>query len=69
MTDDLKPCPFCGSERVCVAAEGESGADARGLSLPYQARCQSCGAQATARFQRSLAIDAWNQRVPAGKEA
>lgn len=63
--DVLKPCPFCASERVFVPAEGESGADARGRSNPYRANCQSCGAQTSAWFVRSLAIDAWNRRAPA----
>jgi Lar family restriction alleviation protein len=58
MTQDLKPCPFCGSDKVF-------------LHTPHfrynlvEVGCANCGASGKAvdRPDEYLAIDAWNRRV------
>lgn len=57
---ELKPCPFCGSERVNVAE----------IVGDFFAVCGNCGAQGKQRATISDAIGAWNRRagdVPEGK--
>jgi Lar family restriction alleviation protein len=63
-TEDLKPCPFCGSAMVGVVCVIDDDADA-----DFSVRCDgclsgtatiSCGDDATSR---RLAIAAWNRRA------
>lgn len=54
MTDELKPCPFCGSTHI-EAARGELGG---------WVRCRGCQARLE-EFGSGEAIDAWNRRAPA----
>jgi hypothetical protein len=52
MTEQLLPCPFCGSDQVSLS-EGETG---EGQPWPY-VECENCAATATP--------ENWNCRSPA----
>lgn len=53
MRENLKPCPFCGSEEVIME-------DGYGL---FYVRCADCGASASYCETDEEAISAWNERV------
>lgn len=50
---ELKPCPFCGSERVNVAE----------IAGNFFAVCGNCGAKGKQVATISGAVDAWNRRA------
>lgn len=56
MSDELKPCPFCGGKAQEVN---------RGWSGPYSVTCQRCQCGTNARDKRSRVRAAWNRRVVA----
>lgn len=56
MSDELKPCPFCGEE-----------AEVRYQSNLYGVRCKKCLATVAAFDTEAEAIEAWNQRVATDK--
>ena len=51
---ELKPCPFCGSERILL----------RGIVWlnNYCITCPKCGAESGYKPTEQQAIDAWNKR-------
>jgi Lar family restriction alleviation protein len=53
MTDELKACPFCGSENVEKLKNGH------GWNYVH---CNGCGAEGSADLGESGAIEAWNAR-------
>lgn len=55
MSDELKPCPFCGSPSVTTQARHPS-------ILPYFVECSTCDARGARREGREAAITAWNNR-------
>ena len=56
--EDLKPCPFCGSEKVAVIRH-----KFRYLEVSYGIECPDCNTQSYQFFKtRQEAIDAWNTR-------
>lgn len=64
MTNELKPCPFCGGE---AEAEHYESDDFYGGYLIF---CTKCGAQitpcnASGYDARKIAIESWNTRQPA----
>lgn len=76
MTNKLKPCPFCGSDKLENRAEG--GSDERvGYNFTHTIRCQDCGCRKSAGSKRDgngwciedheavsdRAEAAWNQRT------
>ena len=55
MSEELKPCPFCGGEADVIQPMQKS---------PYNAYCQVCGCVLfTDHKQKGKAIKAWNRRV------
>ena len=60
--NELKPCPFCGSEKLVILEEV-----AYGNILNYAVCCDfdhgGCGATSGYRISEKEAIEAWNRRV------
>ena len=65
MSDKLKPCPFCGSER---------GPTIAGCSKIYYVECGDCDCSGPSavhpnlRTQEEFAIAAWNNRAPSQED-
>lgn len=56
---DLKPCPFCGSNKCNVIEQTYYN-----LSPTYGAKCWNCKAESWLFFDtKEEAIEAWNRRV------
>lgn len=55
MSEQLKPCPFCGGKAVRDCTEYKHGAT-------YSVLCEECGVEVT-RFAEIEAIKAWNRRA------
>lgn len=57
MTDELKPCPFCGSENI------EYGIREMYLCRDIYIKCKSCGGriQICAEYGREELIKRWNR--------
>ena len=53
MSDELKPCPFCGGEAKLKEAE----------YLGVFIVCSKCGTKTSYRLSRSLVVKMWNNRV------
>jgi hypothetical protein len=65
MTDDLKPCPFCGSGIArTIGNAGFSGVELMGAGTdrPY-VWCGTCGSAGSFENSVDKAIAAWNTRV------
>ena len=56
MTDELKPCPFCGSEDVQEAGP-------LGFSQSWVVFCLDCAIEGPKREAQADAIAAWNRRA------
>lgn len=58
MSDELKPCPFCGSDKVAVSHTPHSK-----YGILYGVECKSCNAHDNDRFIfEHYAIRSWNSR-------
>lgn len=57
MTDEMKPCPFCGGTKIDIA----NIADMRRVA------CRGCGAKIERyeHYPTAAALSAWNARAPA----
>lgn len=53
MSDELKPCPFCGGEAKCEIQDGE---------MFYFVECVDCGNATCGWVYESRAIEKWNAR-------
>jgi Lar family restriction alleviation protein len=66
MSEELKPCPFCGGEAASVTYPG----DGRGQS--YAVNCIACGVNNRGRVgwpTNEEAASAWNRRIGQQQEA
>ena len=54
MSDELKPCPFCG---------GEAEFEYYWWQETVVIKCPKCGASSEPQFYENEAIEAWNKRV------
>ena len=54
MTNELKPCPFCGSEAKLFTARGKCN---------QIVRCVACNVSPGYRQTKKEAIEAWNRRA------
>ena len=59
MSENLKPCPFCGSRDVDVF---DAGGEPYGPSQPY-VHCNNCCADSKMCDSLDKAIAAWNRRA------
>ena len=57
MTDELKPCPFCGGE-----AEVRKFTETKYFVQCFFVQCKSCLIGSTFTSEQ-LAVDAWNRRI------
>ena len=57
MTDELKPCPFCGNEARVRAQHWDDG------SHVWWVECAACEAEGMRCDDGQHAIDAWNTRA------
>lgn len=59
--DELKNCPFCGSDDCLMTSIKERSA----MELPvnYQTLCLKCGARTSWYSERENAIKNWNMRA------
>ena len=56
MTEQLKPCPFCGSNNCVIGKWHPTDC--------YCVECQDCGAMSTECINKQYVIKAWNNRCP-----
>jgi len=56
MSEKLKPCPFCGGDKIEIASE--DGA----TKAFYRAYCEACSSAGSFARSRAAAIRAWNDR-------
>jgi Lar family restriction alleviation protein len=61
--DELKPCPFCGSDRITIMVRLPFNDEVVG----YYVFCSGCGARSALNFSEEIAIEAWNRRAEDGK--
>lgn len=56
---DVKPCPFCGSEKIHASYE----CSMEGKEVVYSCGCENCGSQ-TGKFSKiEERLKAWNKRT------
>lgn len=60
----LKPCPFCESTNIALAAHPGAGRgfDHHGDTV-YSLDCMGCGASFPNRYRREILVEQWNRRV------
>lgn len=65
MTEKLKPCPFCGSKRLTVWAEGDylDGEEIILIAVSCDVNLGGCGATSGFKKDKVEAIKAWNMRT------
>lgn len=56
MSEELKPCPFCGGKNLYRHKDSD------GLGQTW-VWCADCGASGPVKEERSHAIEAWNRRT------
>lgn len=60
MTDDLKPCPFCGTDELLSICHDL----VTGGVLPYSVECITCFTHGPSAKDIDNAIKVWNNRIP-----
>ena len=54
MTDRLKPCPFCGSESICIVGGG---------TFPFWIECEGCNTTSKPFNLKEESVNQWNRRT------
>ena len=54
MSEELKPCPFCGSKRIGIVSNIQKG---------YVVYCTNCKASTNVATRKEDAIYLWNKRA------
>ena len=62
MTEDLKPCPFCGSEDLTMDYKDVSSHDIY-TDFRYFVKCEVCGCRSKKCKSKDIATVRWNRRV------
>lgn len=60
MSNELKPCPFCGCEHVSIKPNIHTGLN--------RAVCEGCWATSVCSTSREVIVAAWNRRTEARDE-
>lgn len=60
MSEELKPCPFCGGQAELIETMGSQAA---AFSPYFRVTCTDCGIHQDQWDERKLAISAWNTRA------
>ncbi|MEN2672617.1 Lar family restriction alleviation protein [Herbaspirillum huttiense] len=70
MSDELKPCPFCGSTDVRNVSGTSPGPSYRlhARDTIFAVNCGSCGASVPNRYRNELVIESWNRRAQPAEE-
>lgn len=58
MTDDLKPCPFCGSTSIRIECFQN-----KNWEKDFWITCENCDATSGVRDNETSVIELWNRRV------
>lgn len=66
--EELKPCPFCGSNKISIHSASEYGEKYFGYSMMCKILQGGCGASSGYRDSVQEAYEAWNTRHDAGEE-
>lgn len=67
MSEELKPCPFCGnSARVVV--DPSATKDVKGRLWAFTVVCDKCCATSGLCFTSRMAVDSWNMRCKDGRK-
>lgn len=62
MSEKLKPCPFCWSDRIGIAVERGAGRGLHHGEDIYGLNCLECGGSVPNRYSREVIVAAWNRR-------
>ena len=63
--EELKPCPFCGSDKIQFLISGHFQPwDGSGMRLWYRCACYECGSEMNSGMATTMkeAIKEWNRR-------
>ena len=62
--DDLKPCPFCGSNELRICKAPSIAKDLQTFEMvPNRIECLNCGADGPAYAFVNDIIKTWNERI------
>ena len=68
MTEKLKPCPFCGGEKLIIDdGPCEDGVPCNWGRKEFFVYCSTCGGASGCKFTKEEAAEAWNRRVSDGE--
>lgn len=65
MTEELKPCPFCGGKAMYYWCAGDIGIDGS-PKVQHCILCTECKASSLWNVDRQKCVAAWNRRISNG---